>query len=267
MTSNDLNAEKLKLLLSGVVDGEEFKKKLRQIRKKLGIPSRGLKTIDESQAWCKAATIKQDEIMTDPKWIARVYALDKNDPEYEAKYRSLHKEAPINFLTYSVDELMEEYQDLNANLRDSVHDYILFNSISAPSNSRVYSNYNGDRHVVGVEVFGYMTDEEMDSSFVFLKELARSSFPRVTPLSDLDQDLKILKLSKKKGSIVNSTMPDLEKDLKYSDADIVSAVLPETADTKGNSKKNRSLMRQRRSRTNKRIEKHFPKISKKRRDS
>lgn len=266
MTSDKINSEKLKLLISGLVDGAKFKKRIKDIRNRLGIPNKGLKTIEESQAWYKASTLAQDEIMTNPEWIERVYALDKNDHEYDAKYRSLHKEAPINFLSYSIDELMEEYEDLSENLRSSIHDYILFNSISSPHNTNVYSHYKGDRHIVGVEFFGYETDEEMESSFRFVKELVKSSFRRVKPLADIDQDIKILKLSQKKGAFVKSNTPDIEEDDKYSDASIVSEVLPEIIDTKGKSQKNKALIRKRRSRLNERIKEHFPKTSKRGRD-
>ncbi len=266
MTSHEINSERLKLLISGLVDGEKFKMRIKEIRKKLGIPNKGLRTIEESQAWHKTVSIKQDEIMTNPEWIERVYALDKNDPEYDTKYRNLHKEAPVNFLTYSIDELMEEYQDLSENLSSSVHDFILFNSISSPYNSRVYSRHKGDRHVIGIEVFGYVTEEEMESAFNELRVLHDVSFRRVKPLSNLDQDIEILKLSQKKGTVLASNTPEIEEDGKYSDAAIVSAILPEKVDTKSKLKKNKAYVRKRRSRVSERIQKHFPKASKKRRD-
>jgi len=264
MRSNEINLEKLKLLISGLADGDSFNKRIKLLRKELKIPARGLKTAEDSQNWHKAAMTKQDEIFYDPKWVERVYALDRNDPDYQKKYRDLHKEGPINLLTYSIQEIMKDYADLAKNLEDSVRGYILFNSLSPSNNWTVFSTYEGDRHVTGVKFFGYVTKEEMESAFDLAKMITRESFSQIKPHENIDQDIKILKLSKKKGSMFKSALPELDPPSKYTDATIVSKITPEHLDTRSNAKKHQTLVRVRRLRTEERIRKHFPKLQKQR---
>ena len=145
MRSQEINHEKLKWLISGLVDGGAFNEKISNIRKRLRLPKNGLKTNEASQKWHEQMRLKDDKLMFGKEWSLGIRKLDRLDPDYKKNLREYHKKLDVNYLTYSIDEIVEDNPDLNRNFKDAIRSYILFGSIGSPGNYRVYSKHEGGK--------------------------------------------------------------------------------------------------------------------------
>lgn len=259
--SHKLNQEKFQALVSGLADNGRFNKRVGEVRRALKIPKDGLKTNEEAQKWQEDAIRKHDRLLDNKKWKEKVIALDKNDPKYDEKRRELHRKLPMNCLTYAIEDILNENSDLSDNFKGPIRDYILFNTMPSPGNFRVYSRYEGDKRVTGIEIYGQLSKQEMRWAMRTL-EMINDDLPRMRPYENFEQDIEILKLSKKKGEAIKSSCPDLEEDTTFSNETIIARVLPEELDTESRKKSNKDLIRKRKSRAKKRIKQHFPRTYK-----
>lgn len=255
--SQQIRVQRFKILLSGVMDDDYFNNEVRRIRKKLDLPEEGLVDADLSSSlkWHQELSKKSDHLMATKEWKDRVHALDSSDEEYEKKLRDLHKEVPLNFLTYSIEDILEEYPDLDSSFKKTIKDYILFGEFQVTGGFTVTSSYKGDQHECVVRFTEIPTRDDMMKIHKQVKSLL--SYRNKTLLDDIDFDLDVLKHSKRKGEKIKSHKPGEEYDGEINDDWIANQVLsPKQVEEEP--KKALELIRKRRQRGMEAIEKLFP---------
>lgn len=224
MTVLENNIEKLLILTSGIADKNKFNKKIYQIRKNHGIPKYGFPEINNYKGYKKWKTKnKQKKLQND------------------------------------VTDIVKNHPDLHPDMISLIYNHVLFpNSIVGQKNGYKLSTTTIDgTKTCKLEFSNYMEPKELKNAIAGIKQM-NQSMPHFRPLNDIRRDIAILKLSRKKGKVVKSNMPNLEDNYRFSDESIVSAVVSEEIDTIDNLKKNRENVRKRRSLAEKRIKELFP---------
>ena len=259
MKVTSIAQEKLHILASGLIDGGAFNSRVEKLRKKLKIPRGGISNNDESMEWHKSSLIESDQIMESKAWRERIRDLDKNSPDYKKKHRELHREIPINMLTYEIQDIISEHPDLKINMKEAIRSHILFGDqvMIGGSHYQVFTRIENGKEVYGMQFYSRMSKKDFKNA-VQMMELINKRLPTIEPAEDIERDLEILKLSKRKGEKIESSDPDLEKDSIFNDENIVTMVLPEELDTPENLTKNKARIRQRRRLADERLKKLFP---------
>lgn len=267
LTSVQINLEKFKLLIHDFVDGGDFNRKVAEIRKILRVPKDGISTDQEAIDWENWVMTESEAVQSSKKWRGKIKKLDKNNPDFEKKHQQLLKEIPLYFLGYSARKLVNENPDLTENFIDTVREYIKFGSgrFRIPNNYEITIQERNGKKIPTIEIYGELAEHEFAEIMRLMKfhNKHEQYYKRYSPLGDLDEFIKIKKLSGKKGQKILSNTPDLEKDGTYLDESIVTDIMPEWKDTNTRKKANLALIRQKRLRINERIEELFPNTYKK----
>lgn len=224
MTTISINLERLAILKSGIVDSGSFNKKVFQIRKNFNIPRLGFPSLNGYQNY--------------QKW---------KDKEKQKK------------LIEVVNEIINKTPDLNSCMAGILYNHILFKEgmVAQRKSYNLSIETKNDQETCKFEFSGHLDPSILNRAFESIKTI-NNNMLHLKPLNNLERDLKILKLSKNKGSKIKSNMPEIENDSTYNDEILVSEVFPENLDTFENLVKNRMLIRKRRSISKQRIKKLFP---------
>lgn len=267
MIKRNINQEKFALLASGVIDGGDFNKKIARIRVELKIPIGGLKNNEESKAWYDRYLEETDSVIDSKEWNNKIEKLDRKDPNFKEMLRKIYREAPLYKMWQEVDNIIRENPDLNKNFRDAIYSYILHDkkALIGISKFQVFKRTENGKEVYGMEFYERLSKKDFIDA-VKTMELFNKRIPKISPSKDIDTDIKILELSKKKGTKISSSSSSylgFSEDSKFSDKDIILEIIPEEKDTIENIEKNKALIRQKRLRTNKKLQQLFPKTYKK----
>jgi hypothetical protein len=267
MKSTQINLEKFKLLKSGLVDDGSFNEKVKKIRERLNIHTNGLSTSKDHKEWEEWLMNESDKVIESNKWKIKLRNLNRNDSNFEKMNRELHREIPVNFLKYAVEDLIAENPDLNGGLESLIREYIVSGDKMLPilSNYRIKIQEKNNKKIPTIEIYGQLTSKELAGAMKMIEIFNKhyNYFSTTKPLKDIDRDIKIKKLSKKKGARLKSRALDIEDNGKFSDETIVSKTFSEDLDTNKRIKANRALVRKRRSRLEERIKELFPNTAKK----
>lgn len=259
---NQINTGKFKILISGFVDNGRFNKRVAKIRKKLGIPPDGFSDSENIKQWHTKSMEETDEILEE------IMKLDEKDPNYKDKYNKLYKKAPNFYLASEVQEIINKNPDLSKNFKTTIRQYIILgkNALIGIGSYSVFARQEGNNKIYGMEFYNRLSKKEFAEA-VKTMELFNKRLPKIPLSNNIDKDIEILKLSKKKGAKVSSIASGyfgFDEDSKFSDSDIVSQteIVPLEDDNPKNRSKNKALIRQKRLRINEKLPQLFPKTYK-----
>lgn len=256
-----INLEKLKLLISGSVDGNEFNDKIREIRKMVNIPEEGMSEDEQRKEWVERMMTQLD------KWQKDSRKLDKSDPNFSEKKRAISKKCDTFHLRRCAEDLVASNPDLSENFIDSIIEYAKYGKslLPIPNNYRIIIQERNGKRVPTLELYGELTASELSEAkkILEMRNQDKQYFTRHRGLEEFNKSLKIKNLSQKRGSRLESTIPDVEKDGKFTDQSIVTEIIKERLDTSTRKKTNQAQIRQKRRRIEKRAKELFPNTYKK----
>ncbi len=266
-----LNREKFLFLVSGLVDDGQFLEKVSKIREYLGIPSNGFKNVDDYSTWYEQFSRDSDAAIRGGWFKSRFRSLNSKDSDFEDKNYELHKLIPLNFLTYSIEEIIRENPDLKDNFKGPIYDYIVWGSISTPTPWSIVSKYKNfgkpsEKHEISLVPHNPLNSDDYNHARGFLDALhehERSVAPKESAKNP-EKEIEVLILTNKKGEEIPSTAPDIEKDGVYSDLSIAIDVLDENK-LDGDEEKLKNSIRTKRKRARDRAKQHYPKSYKEKR--
>ncbi len=226
MSTLDNNIERLLILSSGIADNGDFNEKTLQLRINHDIPQNGFPITTDFEEY--------------RLWKA------------SGKHRELHQE---------VKKVVEKHPDLTPDMVGFIYNHMLFPGtiIGQTDGYRISTEVVNGREVCRFEFCNYIEPKMLEKAFKNIKQI-NDRMPHLRPLSNLKRDMEILKLSQQKGEQVESNLPEIEDDDIFTDEAIIAKIFPEEIDTPENLRKNRSLIRKRRSLAEKRIKELFPNI-------
>jgi len=241
MIKQNINQEKFTLLISGIVDGGTFNKRIAKIRAEVGIPANGFKTSAESKKWHSEY-------------------LEEMDREFKKK--KINTKNRVFKYNEEIENIIKDNPDLGVNFRNAIRYYIMFGkkAMIGVGSYAVFSRNENGKKIYGMEFYNRLSKKEFADA-VATMELFNKRLPKISSSKDLDLDIKILKLSKKKGTKVvsdSSKYLELDENSPFSDENIILEVISEEKDTIENRQKNMAFVRQRRSRLDKKIKNLFP---------
>ena len=186
---------------------KDFKKKIKEIRKNFHIPPKGFKQLKRAETW----------------WHKICQRVENNEP------------FNINNLYKEIDNILIDFKFTN-NFKKFILNYVIYDKINAPSQNAVLTTNENNVSITffakptkcewsllkkQADMFLEMSKEE---KYYFLKKY---NYPygkkTLKPSPKIDRDIKIMELSKKKGTIAN-TNPGIDDDYKYNDISIEAEV-------------------------------------------
>lgn len=210
---------------------KDFKKKIKEIRKNFHIPPKGFKQLKRAETW----------------WHKICQRVENNEP------------FNINNLYKEIDNILIDFKFSN-NFKKFILNYIIYDKIDAPSQNAVLTTNQNNISITffakptkcewsllkkQADMFLEMSKEE---KYLFLKKY---NYPygktTLKPSPKIDRDIKILELSKKKGSVAN-TNPGIDDDYKYTDMSIETEIWEDEFPSLKESKKYRNIIKKARQR-------------------
>lgn len=200
--SGKRNSDNLKLLLSDSL----FNERVRDIRTFLHIPIDGFdsesKSCDqECKNWQDELCRRSDEVADSQEFWKELkkhrMMLDNKEisyKEYKSLNYELHDKIPVNYLTRSVERLIDEF-NVPANYRHSIHNFILYNKhIWTPMN--VFSDMpgtrkNGKEKAVTLTIYAKLTDKDLKYIKEHVNEVVGKDLPDFNPLQDIETKITI----------------------------------------------------------------------------
>lgn len=205
---------------------KDFKKKIKEIRKNFHIPPKGFKQLKRAETW----------------WHKICQRVENNEP------------FNINNLYKEIDNILIDFKFSN-NFKKFILGYIIYDKIDAPSQNAVLTT---NENYISITFFAKPTKcewallkKQTDMFLEMSKEekysfLEKYNYPygetTLKPSPKLDRDIKILELSKKKGTIAN-TNPGIDDNYKYNDETIETEIWEDEFPSLEESKKYRDIIK------------------------
>ncbi|KKQ27025.1 MAG: hypothetical protein US42_C0016G0010 [Candidatus Magasanikbacteria bacterium GW2011_GWC2_37_14] len=256
-------------LMKKVVYSEKFQSDILKIRSIFGINKDGFLNSQENSLWHKKMVLQTDIDSTNKKYlkalkeigIKRDKGLYKRLSDYESELKIVNDTyIKLNYFNQLITEVVLRY-NLPVHYKDSIRNYIFFNKVHAPSTNHAIS-FDFNKEFISVAIYNKptrdewkMIKEEVELQLKFIKNkkikfLKKCHYPlgdvEMHPMKAFDENIKLMKLSKKKNDMINNE----DGDYKWADQDIATEFLPEDA-TKSDVDKFIPKMRKIRSRMNK----------------
>lgn len=219
--------DNIKLLLSH----QKFQTRIKEIRKRLGIPEDGFADSQEKHSWTKRMLIECDTLSDSPKFKQKekiirdaVKAKEISLKEANDMLHKLYAELPVNYRSQSIRSLIKEF-NLPENYEFHLGIYLASNKAIWPGQSFSIGPYDsGDKiteaRYVPVRIYAKLTDDDLQELKYEVNQLFGKNLPAFQNLRDLDKKLEIERLLKEEAYDLVS-----KKSYKLNAEDIAERVL------------------------------------------
>ncbi|HXF44041.1 MAG TPA: hypothetical protein VNK70_01070 [Candidatus Paceibacterota bacterium] len=193
------NLDNMKLLVSY----PEFQEAIKPAREYLGIPENGFKNNDRKmvQLWWRKIEEKSEEILDSPGFNKQLKQIRKKLDRREIGMRMarkqsqlLHHKIPINYLTNIARFLTEKF-NVPENYKDHIRTYIIYGTISAPSNNFEGGEYPAwtlpqENRYIPIKIYTRLTSEDIKELKRYIEWIGKH-LPRFQALKDTEKKLTI----------------------------------------------------------------------------
>lgn len=197
-TAHDKNLDTMKLLVSY----DEFQKIVTDARAYLMMPLDDLAgDADSIRKWSELNSERQEEMRQAPSFRAALKSMHNRresgeitKEEYKRESRALHYQLPSNYLTWTIDFIIENF-NLPKNFAYNLREYILIGKVSAPWQNFAIVTRTGidEEEYEAVEVYAKLSKAEMESMKWHLENRLRERQPELRKIKNIDRAIEIEK--------------------------------------------------------------------------